>query len=224
MINPWQTVISQYANSPTLLALIDTFNESIDPRALIEVFYKKVWDIDQATDYGLDIWGRIIGIDRSFQIPIGPKYFGFSDARPGVTTWGFGPFYSGQKLRQPYTITDNDAYRRLILAKAATNITDGSIVSVNKILTDLFANRGRVYVREMPPPSWHYFGFAEQKSASGFNQEGSFGDYLRRRTSSMMNVTYVFNFSLEDYEDHIVRYSSAIPRTAGVQVEVEINA
>ena len=37
-------------------------------------------------------------------------------------------------------------YRRLILAKAATNISDGSIISTNEILLALFQGRGACYV------------------------------------------------------------------------------
>jgi hypothetical protein len=223
MINPYLTVISQYANSPALLSLIDTFNEAVDPRALVEVFYDKIWNVDTAEGYGLDLWGRIVGIDRSFQILKPPRYSGFAEAYPGVTSFGFGPLYGGQPLREPYTITDDDVFRRLILAKAATNLTDGSISSVNQILLNFFHDRGNVYVREEPHRRYRYLGFAEAGGADGFDGLGAFGDFLGFRPSTM-SITYVFNFRIEPYERHLVLYSTAFPRVAGVHAAIEVNA
>lgn len=70
MNNVLQTVISQYGNSPTLLALIESFNAAVDPSADIDNFITRIWQIDSAQGFGLDIWGRIVGIGRS--IPTSP--------------------------------------------------------------------------------------------------------------------------------------------------------
>lgn len=216
------TVISQYANSSKLLQLIESFNDAVDPRADLERFYNLIWNIVSAEGYGLDVWGRIVGIGRVVRLLPETLFFGFSDALPGVTTFGFGPFYSGQDLLKRYDIEDDNVYRRLILAKAATNITNGSIPAINAILMDLFPDRGRAYVRESFR-RWRYFGFREAGGASGFNQDGAFGDYLVRRPSAI-EVTYVFEFPLEGYERSIVQYSNAIPRPAGARVYVDAPA
>jgi Protein of unknown function (DUF2612) len=64
----WQeTVISQYANSPTLLAIIENFNAAIDVSTDLDNFYSWIWDIDTAQGLGLDIWGRIVGVNRTIQ-------------------------------------------------------------------------------------------------------------------------------------------------------------
>lgn len=65
MINVTQTVISQYGNSPTLLAMIDSVNAAIDPNADIDNFYRWIWSVDDAQGFGLDIWGRIVGVSRT---------------------------------------------------------------------------------------------------------------------------------------------------------------
>jgi hypothetical protein len=223
MINPYLTVISQYINNPPLLALVDTFNEAADGRALTEIFYNDLWNIDTATGYGLDVWGRIIGIDRSMRVLTGSLYWGFESALPGVTTFGFGPFYNGQALREPFTITDDDDYRRLILAKAATNLSDGSITSVNKILMDFFQNRGNAYVREETVTRYRYFGFDEAGGADGFDGFGPFGDFLGFRSSQMI-VTYVVDFDIRPWEKYAVIYSPAIPHPAGVTIRYEIES
>jgi len=59
------TLLSQYANSPRILAIIETANECIDPSADIDLFYERVFDVLTATGYGLDVWGRIVGVSRS---------------------------------------------------------------------------------------------------------------------------------------------------------------
>ncbi|MBU6232459.1 DUF2612 domain-containing protein [Patescibacteria group bacterium] len=65
MINVSQTVISQYGNSPTLLAMINSMNAAIDPSADIDNFYRWIWSVDDAQGFGLDIWGRIVGVSRT---------------------------------------------------------------------------------------------------------------------------------------------------------------
>jgi hypothetical protein len=64
MINVEQTIISQYGNSATISQLIQNMNNYIDPRADIDNFFSFIWDVDQAQGFGLDIWGRIVGVSR----------------------------------------------------------------------------------------------------------------------------------------------------------------
>lgn len=62
----WQeTVISQYANSPTILGLVEKFNAAIGVTIDIDNFYSWIWDVDTAQGFGLDIWGRIVGVSRT---------------------------------------------------------------------------------------------------------------------------------------------------------------
>lgn len=71
MINIEQTIASQYGNSPTLLQLIYNMNENIDPRADIDGFFDFIWNVDTAQGFGLDIWGRIVGVNRTiFTTPV----------------------------------------------------------------------------------------------------------------------------------------------------------
>jgi hypothetical protein len=65
MRNVEQTIISQYGNSATISTLIHNMNENIDPRADIDGFYNFIWNVDTAQGFGLDIWGRIVGVSRT---------------------------------------------------------------------------------------------------------------------------------------------------------------
>lgn len=110
------TVLSQYGGSKQMLDLIQSMNDFIDPRADLGAFYDLVWNIDTAVGYGLDVWGRIIGVGRSFTYK-------------AVT----------------YTLADSD-YRGLLMVKALANIVDSSVPSFNRLLTALYQGVGDAYV------------------------------------------------------------------------------
>lgn len=141
----FSTVISQYANSPVLLQLIGNFAEYIDPSANLNQFFRLVFDVDTAQGYGLDVWGRIVGVTRVLHLPVPGKYLGFIEAIPDAYSFNEGIFYGGSTLTSNFALSDT-AFRKLILAKALANISDGSIPSINQILINLFSSYGDCYV------------------------------------------------------------------------------
>lgn len=143
--------MKQYAASPIINKLID------DRRGYFitgwqDQFYNIVWNIDTAQGFGLDIWGRIVGIGRNLTINDAPTYFGFQDGLVGLLAdyapFGSAPFYSGAQATSTYTLADN-AYRSLILTKALSNISDATSKSPNQLLQSLFPGRGRCYVNDL---------------------------------------------------------------------------
>lgn len=144
--DPSQTIISQYANSPVLCALITSFSEMIDPTAKIDDFFRLVFDLNTAQGYGLDVWGRIVGVSRVLNLPVAGEYLGFSQASD-AEPFGQAPFFNRQTLTTNFALSDT-AFRRLIFAKALANISDGSIPSINRILTLLFGQYGNCYVTD----------------------------------------------------------------------------
>lgn len=155
--DPAQTLISQYANSPVLTGLIDALGYSIDRHADFDNFYDLLWNISTAQGFALDIWGRIVGVGRA--LFMSEEFFGFSEAGDS-SPFGQGVFYRAEVATPNYLMTDI-AYRRVIMAKAALNITDGSIPAINAILMALFPDYGNVYVRDNVDMSITYvFGAA----------------------------------------------------------------
>ncbi len=65
MENISQPEISQYGTSPTILSLIGSMNAAIDPSADIDNFLIWIWQVSTAQGFGLDIWGRIVGVGRT---------------------------------------------------------------------------------------------------------------------------------------------------------------
>jgi len=140
-----QTLISQYANSPVIIELVDRLGAAFDRQVDADAFYKLVWNVETAKGFGLDIWGRIVGVRRALYIADG-DYLGFAEATD-AQNFDAGIFYGGARLTANYALSD-EAYRRVILAKAALNITDGSVASINAILRALFPNSGNPHVRD----------------------------------------------------------------------------
>jgi hypothetical protein len=154
MIGIDRTIISQYANSPTIVQLVRNIDEYIDPRVNIDDFYNFVWNVDTARGFGLDIWGRIVNIGRDLRLP-DVEWFGFDEASPGSYPFDEQPFFNGGGTTNVFTLSD-DAYRKLILTKALANIISTNAPSMNQLLQNLFADRGRCYVVDMGGMAMQY--------------------------------------------------------------------
>lgn len=192
--NARQTVISQYANSPTLLQLIDNMEEYIDPRVNLQNFYFYVWNVDTAQGFGLDIWGRIVGVSRVIPIPGTSGTFGFAndDSPPDWENFadvnnpgGGGPFFAGENSTGSFTLSDS-SFRTLILTKALANICATTAPALNQLIRNLFPGRGKCYTLDL----------------------------------GGMRMRYVFEFSLTTVEYAILAYSGVLPHPAGVEVSI----
>jgi uncharacterized protein DUF2612 len=186
----WSTVLSQYANSATLMALVTNMAQYVDPTENFDQFFDDVWNIDTAIGYGLDRLGRVLGITRVISVPdagSGP-YLGFEEAGTPTTLTPFGqaPFYSGGAgVTTNFSLTDA-AYRTLLFAKALANICDGSIPSINQLLLNLFPGLGNCFVQD----------------------------------NLNLTMSYVFEFPLTPVQLAIVSNSGVLPRTTGVAATV----
>ncbi len=136
-----RTIISQYANSPVLLALIGAFAAAVDPSSNINAFYSDMWNVATASGYGLDVWGRIVGVTRVLTVPPSNDFGFFEAGTASAVGFGQGPFYSQAASSGNYALADT-AFRTLILVKALSNITGVSAGAVNTALLLLFAGRG----------------------------------------------------------------------------------
>ncbi len=145
--NPWVPLISQYRNSPRIDAIILAFNSATDQTENISNLYDMIWSVQTAVGYGLDCWGRIVGVSRTLKFPSGANPYLGNEEAGSWTGFGQGGFFSGQSLSNNFILSDTD-FRTLILAKAAGNISNGAVPSINQILLTLFPNRGACYVSD----------------------------------------------------------------------------
>lgn len=211
----FSTLLSQYANSPRLTAIIEDVFAYLDQTANIAKFFDFVMYLDQAQGYGLDVWGRIVGVNRVLHVNSG-DWLGFDEATPGAQPFGQSAFYSGAPTTSNYALSDQ-SYRQLILAKAAANITNGSIPAINQILLSLFPHRGNCYVTEGGSPGT-WFGFEEALNTVGFNQ----ASFYSGSAIETMTMTYTFEFQLSPVELAIVQNSGVLPKPTGVAASVVI--
>ena len=155
-------MIRQYAASPRMQQLMASMGEYLDPSRWTDEFYNVLWNVDTAEGFGLDIWGRIVGVDRFLQVG-SSTYFGFNTT-PTESWQPFNqsPFYSGPPSTSTFRLADN-AFRALILAKALTNITETTTPGINSVLQNLFPGRGRCWVNDLGSMSMRFvFEFALQ--------------------------------------------------------------
>jgi len=191
-----QALLSQYANSPIIVGLLDALSYAIDRQAAFDAFFDAVWNVDTAVGFGLDIWGRIVGVNRALFVDDGDPipataYLGFSTASDAHTFgdgvfWGVSTGGSSTAFTPNFLLTDI-AYRQVILAKAALNVTNSSIPAINAILRALFPAYENVYVRD----------------------------------NGNMTMTFVFGSTLSKVDYAIVTQSGVLPRPIGVSVTVE---
>lgn len=144
--DPTPTIISQYANKPVMGALINYFAQWTCGAALFNPFFDKVWNLDTAEGFGLDILGRIVGASRIVNVPEQGVYIGF-DGQSTAENWGHGSWYRGATSTNNVKLTD-DTYRRVIEAKVLANVWDGSIPQANRILMLLFPGYGNCYMSD----------------------------------------------------------------------------
>lgn len=145
----WEdTILTQYSASQKLLSIIDTFNQAVSIDEFTDEFITRVWDLTTNETYGLDVWGKMVGIGRYITAPIESDSFGFSEADDGAADYPLpfndSPFFAGVQETTSVRLA-NDAYRTLIMCKAFSNISIATIPDINKFLRMLFAGRGRAY-------------------------------------------------------------------------------
>ncbi len=120
MQNVEQTIASQYANSPTILALIQGMNTNIDPSADIDNFYNTIFNVSTANVFGLKIWSRIVSIPQSLIVALGSY------------------------------LDDAETFRSLVLLKALSNISRASSPSINQLLRNWIGGTNpRAYVNDL---------------------------------------------------------------------------
>ena len=155
MQNPEQVIISQYLSSPVMRTLLGNWNDNLDPQNDLLMFYNTVWNIATASGYGLDVWGRIVGVTRYVQAgATSTAWLGFAGSE--FQPWNVGVWYDGSPLAPTSTALSESAFRTLILLKALINLSDCSAQSLNRILQALYAGRGRCFVTDNLDMSFTY--------------------------------------------------------------------
>lgn len=129
-----ETILSQYSTSPHILELSKAFTLRIDPAPDIDVFFEKIFDIETAVGWGLDNWGRILGVPRGVQLAT-VDWFGYYGSQ--LQPWNNAPFFNDQLATNNFLLTD-EAYRQLLMYKAGANIGSADAATINRLLSQIF--------------------------------------------------------------------------------------
>ncbi len=142
MKNFEQTLQSQYSNSKKIIKFLEGINTLIDPIDDIALFYNHYFLVENAQGVLLDIWGRIVEINRAIKIR-DKSSFGFL----GQDSEGFNNAnFIATGLSDVYNLAD-DAYKTLILLKIGANIAASNAQNINQVLQNIFIGK-TVYVLE----------------------------------------------------------------------------
>ena len=161
---------SQYSASVRIVSILESCREHILPDSDIVAFFDNIFNVATAVGYGLDIWGNIVGVSR------------------------FIPDY--QDSNTIYTLGDED-FRRVIYFKAAANIMDSTLYSMNYLLKNLYPE---------------YNCYIRLSSNYQADEDGIYHDI------NPMVIEYVFfDTELTDLEKSIFMYVGDFNRGAGVQ-------
>lgn len=135
------TVQSQYAASPRILALAAQYWQLLDPTPSADLMISKMIDPTTAEGYGLDVWGRIVGIKRAL-VPVGGEYLAFAPpsnvTNPDGNSWNNAPFNPVNAAGY----ASDAIYRVYVYVKAMLNIGNGSLADLNRYFSLLFPDSG----------------------------------------------------------------------------------
>lgn len=142
----WEkTIQSQYANSPHIKGIIESFAKSIDPNSDIQEFYEKFFDPRTARGIGLDIWGDIVGVLRTIKTNANDGWLGMFGQ--GAQNFDNAPFYN--ELATPTYVLSDNAFRELIFLKAYANISTATMPDVKYVLNALIGKATAYKAGEM---------------------------------------------------------------------------
>lgn len=135
------TIQSQYSDSPRINGVIHSYYDFVNPQKDIDLIYDKMINLYTAEGYGLDVWGRIVNINREYvAVDENFDYLGFDNSPYNmnrIETFNNAPFY---KVVDGKVQLQDDAYRTYILIKAMLNISNVSLNSLNYIFKQLFSD------------------------------------------------------------------------------------
>ena len=131
-------MISQYANSPKFVKLVEGMRSAFNEAQTIEDWFNIVYNLKTASGFGLDVWGLILNQSRLLY---------YTDEGVEKTVYLKGSQTVGG---EDYTAEQiEEYYRMLLFFKAFSYITNSTVKSFNDLLRFYFPPEKLVYVQEI---------------------------------------------------------------------------
>lgn len=119
-------------------------------------WYRDVFDLDTANDFGLSVWSRILNVQLSFDVPSSKTKaaFGFGVNHKNFNNGNFARGSNGE-------IQLNAAQKRIVLKlRYFQLITRGAVTEINQFLKMIFGDQGRAFVVDnLDMTATYFFSF-----------------------------------------------------------------
>jgi len=188
-------ILWQYENSEKYKALISIIDDIYKEKHIRfwENWYRDVFNIDTANDFGLSIWAKILQIpsDISFDIKTDDKVaFGFNNERHNFGTPEKKSNFGNNKNGLISTALTQEQKRIIIKCRYFQLTYKPTLDNINNFLKqNLWKDDNRVYVID------------------NFN---------------MQWITYTFFYQPDHFLEFLLNYANILPRPAGVGVKIRI--
>jgi hypothetical protein len=146
-VNLLRAILWQYNDAKALQSLLAAKQEwhKENVSDFWQNWYRDVFDLRTANDFGLSIWAEILGIKTVASIPptnINKANFGFGATNKNFDNGTFGQIgYKNKYLK-------TSEKRLLLRLRYLTLIARNTVPEINKILYDVFHELGTVYVSD----------------------------------------------------------------------------
>lgn len=141
-----RALLWQHDNAKALRSLIESKQDwyNINQATFWTNWYRDVFNIDTANDFGLAVWGRILNVGLGLQVDstIGIPHFGFGIYHRNFNNGNFARATSGEQA------LSTEQKRLIIRLRYYQLISRGTVVEINEAMVRIFGDFGQVFVRD----------------------------------------------------------------------------
>lgn len=141
-----RALLWQHDNATALRSLIESKQDwyNVNQATFWANWYRDVFNIDTANDFGLAVWGRILNVGLGLQVDstIGIPHFGFGIYHRNFNNGNFARATSGEQA------LSTDQKRLIIRLRYYQLVSRGTVVEINEAMARIFGDLGQVFVRD----------------------------------------------------------------------------
>lgn len=141
-----RALLWQHDNATALRSLIESKQDwyNTNQATFWDNWYRDVFNVDTANDFGLAVWGRILNVGLGLQVDstIGIPHFGFGIYHRNFENGSFARATSGEQA------LSTDQKRLIIRLRYYQLISRGTVVEINEAMARIFGDLGQVFVRD----------------------------------------------------------------------------
>lgn len=122
-------ILNQLSESPNHKAIVNAIARTYDDQDEVLKYIANI-DVYTAVGVWLDLLGSIVGQSRKVTIDLTYQYFGYSDIDPNLSGYGVSIYWYPGAPGETSNLLNDEEYRRVIIARAAKNSGDTSLINI----------------------------------------------------------------------------------------------